>query len=127
MPVGVRRMGAKGASRGVAVVVVSGLVWLLSGSFSTAQTTSALRVEASGPAQRVQGSDGREHIEYDLIVSAAFTAEATLKSLEVLAGGRRLLSLSGSALAASTLASGTSAPTGGRVGSGSTVVVQVDI
>lgn len=127
MPVGVRRMGAKGASRGVAVVVVSGLVWLLSGSFSTAQTTSALRVEASGPAQRVQGSDGREHIEYDLIVSDAFTAEATLKSLEVLAGGRRLLSLSGSALAASTLASGTSAPTGGRVGSGSTVVVQVDI
>jgi hypothetical protein len=120
-------MGAKGAWRGLAAVVALGLVWLLSGSFSSAQTTSALRVEASRPAQRVQGGDGREHIEYDLIVSDAFTAEATLRSLEVRAGGKRLLSMTGSALAASTLALGTSAPTAGRVGSGSAVVIQVDI
>jgi Peptidase family M23 len=103
------------------------LPWLLSGSSSGAQTTSALRVETAGPVERVQGSDGREHIEYDLAVTDAFAAEATLRSLEVRAGGKRLLSVSGSALGASTLAMGTATPTHGRMGSGSTVSIQVDI
>jgi murein DD-endopeptidase MepM/ murein hydrolase activator NlpD len=97
------------------------------GTPSGAQTVAALRVEAAGAPQRVQGSDGREHIEYDLIITNAFTAEATLSSLEVRVGKRRLLSLTGRALAADTLRSGTNMPTDGRVGAGSTVVLQVDI
>ena len=72
------RMGAEGGWRGVAAMAVLGLVCLLPASFSSAQTTSALRVEPAGPVQRVQGSDGREHIEYDFVDSDAFTAEATL-------------------------------------------------
>lgn len=130
MPVRTPWKGARGAWRWPAAAVLAGLVWALWafwGSPTRAQTTSALRVEASGPAQRVQGSDGRQHIEYDLMVTDAFTAEATLKSLQVRSGGRRLLSLRGAALNASTLAAGTSAATDGRVASGSTVVIQVDI
>jgi hypothetical protein len=52
-------------------------------------------VLAAGTAQRVQGSDGRERIDYDLLVTNAFTADATLVSLEVRNHGRKLLSLSG--------------------------------
>jgi CubicO group peptidase (beta-lactamase class C family) len=91
------------------------------------ETTSALRVEVSGTPQRVHGSDGREHIEYDLIVTNAFTAEATLRSLVVGADGQRLLTLSGDRLWAATVRLGTSAPTGGRVGPASTVVTQVGV
>lgn len=121
------RTGTKGLGLVVVALVAVSLVWLHSGARSAARTTSALRVEPSGPAQRVQGSDGRQHIEYDLVVSDAFTAPATLRSLEVRAAGQRLLSLSGAHLADSTLALGTYAATGGRVGSGSAVVIQVDI
>ena len=69
----------------------------------------------------------REHVEYDLIVTNAFTADARLTSLEVRGRRRRLLSLSGAALAAVTLRAGTSAPTDGRVPPASTVVTQVDL
>ena len=44
---------------------------------------TALQVAASGAPQRVHGSDGREHIEYDLVITNAFTAEVTLTSLVV--------------------------------------------
>lgn len=122
------RMGLKGLGLlGVAALAATAIALLVSGAHSTARTTSALAVGVSGPGQQVRGSDGREHIEYDLIVSDAFTAPATLRSLEVRTGRHRLLSLSGSRLAASTLALGTSAQTDGRVGSGSSVVIQVDI
>jgi murein DD-endopeptidase MepM/ murein hydrolase activator NlpD len=127
MRTGGPRTGIKGLGFGVAVLVAVGFALALAATRSTARTASALRVEVSGLGQRVRGSDEREHIEYDLIVSDAFTAPATLRSLEVRTGRHRLLSLSGSRLAASTLALGTSAQTDGRVGSGSTVVIQVDI
>ena len=38
---------------------------------------------APGAPQRVHGSDGREHIEYDLVITNPFTAEVTLTSLVV--------------------------------------------
>jgi hypothetical protein len=56
----------KGVSRGVAVVPVAMFVWPFAGALSDAETSSALRIEISGTPQRVHGSDGREHIEYDL-------------------------------------------------------------
>jgi Peptidase family M23 len=104
-------------------VVVSPLVTVASG----AETTSALRIELSGAPQRVFASDGREHIEYDLIVTDAFTGTATLRSLEVRGGGRLLLSYNKVALAARTLLVGTSKPTDGRVAPASTMSIQVDI
>jgi hypothetical protein len=51
----------------------------------------------------VFGSDRRTHVEYDLVITNAFTTEVTLKSLTVRAGGRRLLKLTGQALAAHTV------------------------
>ncbi len=68
----------------IAVVVIAMFVWPSEGALSDAQTPSALRVEVSGVPQRVHASDGREHIEYNLIITNAFTADATLRSLEVL-------------------------------------------
>jgi len=39
--------------------------------------TTALQVQAARPPQRVYGSDGREHIEYNLVITNDFTADAT--------------------------------------------------
>jgi hypothetical protein len=120
--------GPTGPWRGIAiVVVVAFFVWAFGGALSDARTSSALRVEVSGTPQRVQGSDGREHLEYDLMITNAFTGEATLRSLQVRGDRRGVLSLSGGALGAVTLRVGTSAPTRGRIEPGSTVVIQVDV
>jgi hypothetical protein len=120
--------GATGPWRGIAiVVVVAFFVWAFGGALSNARTSSALRVELVGKPQPVHGSDGREHIEYDLVITNAFTADARLRSLQVRGAGRRLLSRRGAALEAATLRVGTSAPTGGRIEPGSTVVIQVDV
>ena len=121
------RCGANGPFRCIALVAVALFVWPFAGALSGAETTSALRVELPGAPQRVFGSDGREHIEYDLIITNAFTADATLSSLEVRGGGRRLLSLRGAALGAVTLQLTSSKPSDGRIGPASTVVTQVDI
>ena len=124
----VRVGGVRGPAGNLALLVAVFIVWLLvGGALSDAETTSALRVEVSGAPQSVRGSDRREHVEYDLIVTNAFTADARLTSLEVRGRRRRLLSLSGAALAAVTLRAGTSAPTDGRVPPASTVVTQVDL
>ena len=122
-----RASRVKGRSLGIAVVVVALFVSAFAGALSDAQTTSALRVEVSGPPQRVYGSDGREHIEYDLIITDAFTADATLGSLEVRGDGKLLMSLSAAALGATTLRIGTFAPTRGRIEQGATVVALVDV
>jgi Peptidase family M23 len=64
---------------------------------------TALAVRASGPPLAVQASDGREQIEYDLLITNAIDSPVTLRSLEVLDGrGRRLLRLRGEALANAT-------------------------
>jgi hypothetical protein len=114
-------------SCGIAVVVVAMFVWPFAGALSDAETSSALRVEVSGAPQYVHGSDGREHVEYDLIITNAFPADATLRSLEVRGDGRPRLSLSGAALDAATLQLASQTPTGGRIGPASTVVTQVDV
>jgi Peptidase family M23 len=120
--------GATGPWRGIAiVVVVAFFLWAFAGALSEARTSSALRVELVGKPQPVHGSDGREHIEYDLVITNAFTADARLRSLQVSGAGRRLLSRRGAALEAATLRVGTSAPTRGRIEPGSTVMIQVDV
>ena len=115
----------RGATRRVAVAGVWLLVGLIAAAPAGARPT-ALQVEAPGVPQFVHGSDGREHLEYDLIITNVFTAEATLKSLEVRGGGRRLLVLRGAALTAVTRLLFSSVPTA-RISPASTVVTQVDI
>jgi hypothetical protein len=104
-----------------------GFVRLVARRGALARTTSALRVEVSGAPQRVHGSDGREHLEYDLVITNAFTGEATLRSLQVRGDRRRVLSLGRAALGAATLRVGTSAPTRGRIGPGSSVAIVVGV
>ncbi len=64
---------------------------------------TALLVSATNAPLRVLGSDGMEHLEYDLIITNVFTAPLTLTAVEVIApDGRRLLRLAGDTLAANT-------------------------
>lgn len=65
--------------------------------------TTALAVQLATTARAVYGSDGREHIDYDLVITNAFTAPVTLQSIQVRGAGRVLLTLRGRALAAHTL------------------------
>jgi Peptidase family M23 len=64
---------------------------------------TALEVRGVRAPQIVRGTDGHWHIEYDLAITNIFTADVTLRSVEVLDGsGQRLLELDGEALAAVT-------------------------
>jgi Peptidase family M23 len=91
-----------------------------------ASTSTALQVTAVGPPQRVHGSDGREHIDYTLVITNAFTAEATLTSLVVRGGGKELLALGGDALAAFTRPLASEEPTT-SIPKASAVAIFVDI
>lgn len=93
---------------------------------AAADSITALRAEAAHAPQHVHGSDGREHVEYDLVITDAFTGTATLKSLEVRGDGRRLLMLRGGRLAAATRPLFASQPTA-VISPASSVVTQVDV
>jgi len=65
--------------------------------------TTALAVESPHPAQLVAGSDGTTHLEYNLVITNAFTADATLTELVVRdESGGELHRLQGDALRAAT-------------------------
>jgi hypothetical protein len=49
------------------VVLAAVLGWLLVAVVTDARTVSALRVESVGVPYPVHGSNGREHIDYDLV------------------------------------------------------------
>jgi Peptidase family M23 len=67
-------------------------------------TTTALTVSAVNPPVRVFGSDGRTHLEYDLIMQNMFDAPVTVTSIEVSApDGSSLLTLEGEQVAAYTM------------------------
>jgi hypothetical protein len=76
------------------------------GSTAAIQATSqftAIVVSAIGGPVGVPGSDGLEHIEYDLLVTNVFTAPVTLTAIDVLTlDGDRLLRLEGDALLMAT-------------------------
>jgi hypothetical protein len=93
---------------------------------SPAKTTTALRLEASHAPQAVYGSDGREHVEYDLITTNVFSAEATLSGLRVRGDGRTLLTLAGDPLAAFTRKLFTDETTA-TVAPASSVFTQIDV
>jgi hypothetical protein len=91
-----------------------------------ASNTTALEVTAVDAPQRVHGSDGREHIDYDLVITNSFTAEVTLTSLVVRGGGKELLTLSGDALAAFTRPLASEEPTT-SIPKASAVAIFVDV
>jgi murein DD-endopeptidase MepM/ murein hydrolase activator NlpD len=70
---------------------------------SSPELPSALLVSATNRPLRVPGSDGLQHLEYDLIITNVFTAPVTLTSVEIRSGsGRSLLRLTGNDLATVT-------------------------
>jgi hypothetical protein len=89
------------------VAALTGALAVSAGFFArpadAAARVTALSVTASGPALAVRGSDGKAHLDYDLVLTSLFDAPITLTSVEVLSpSGRRLLGLDGDALAAVT-------------------------
>jgi Peptidase family M23 len=108
---------------GVALAVVS---CLCGAARSEAAQTTALAVQVGAPARAVHGSDGREHVDYDLVISNAFTVPARLDALRVFGDGRPVLTLKGRRLADQTLTLA-DAPSKGTVPVSSTVKTLVDV
>jgi hypothetical protein len=76
------------------------------------ETTTALTVSAINPPIRLFGSDGKTHLEHDLILQSMFSAPVTVTSIEVLApDGSSLLKLDGDDVAKFTTPAFTGAPT----------------
>jgi murein DD-endopeptidase MepM/ murein hydrolase activator NlpD len=70
---------------------------------SPAPQTTALLVTSTNAPLRVLGSDGLEHLEYDLVFTNFFTAPVTLTAINVIGpDGSNLLELHGEALAENT-------------------------
>jgi hypothetical protein len=92
-----------------AVVAIAGISLLPAGP--AASSTTALQVAPIATPKRVHGSDGREHIAYDLAITSIFTTKVSLTSLEVRGGGKKLLGLSGDELAAAIRPFGGGGPT----------------
>lgn len=68
-----------------------------------ASQSTAIAVLAINKPLRVLGSDGKEHLEYDLVFTNVFPSPVTLTSIEVTTvDGRQLLRLTGDALKAMT-------------------------
>jgi hypothetical protein len=91
-----------------------------------AQNT-ALDAEIPGTPKHTHGSDGREHIDYDVVLTNAFTADVTLTSVTVRGGGRTLLRMTGAKLADSTNPPPIGSNPTPTIPASSTVVTQVDV
>jgi hypothetical protein len=112
--------------RRIALGAVPVLLLVLGTMPAAAKTTTALHVAASNPPEAVFGSDGREHVEYDLVLTNAFSGDATLGVVSVRADGKPALTLAGDGLAAATHKLFTSDPTA-TIAPGSTAFTQVDL
>lgn len=94
---------------------------------SPAPQSTAIVVSATNDPLRVTGSDGLDHLEYDLIVTNGFLAPVTLTAIGVLTpGGDTLLTLDGDALAMATQPILLMGPTAEIPASG-TVAVVMDV
>jgi murein DD-endopeptidase MepM/ murein hydrolase activator NlpD len=112
--------------RRIALGAVPVLLLVLGTMPAAAKTTTALHVAASNPPEAVFGSDGREHVEYDLVLTNAFSGDAALGVVSVRADDKPALTLAGDGLAAATHKLFTSDPTA-TVAPGSTAFTQVDL
>ena len=112
--------------RRIALAAVFVLVFVPGTMPAAAKTTTALHVEASNPPYAVFGSDGRLHVEYDLVLTNAFVGPATLDAVAVRADGKPALTLTGDALTAATHTLLTSDATV-TIAPASTAFTQVDL
>jgi hypothetical protein len=98
----------------ITILAFAGLVSLISAGLPASAATSRqqpaapqvtpLLVSSSNAPLRVLGSDGLQHVEYDLVYTNVFTAPVTLTAIQVFApDGRELLRLDGDALVAGTM------------------------
>ncbi|GAB3798764.1 M23 family metallopeptidase [Humibacter antri] len=99
----------------------------LSGKPTPTNGVSALLVQPVQPAQVVPASDGRNHVEYDLLVVNAFGEPVTLTDV-IVSGpeGNRLLTVTGRSLAAATQSLYTHAASP-VVAASAAVIVEVDL
>jgi hypothetical protein len=87
-------------------------------------TTTAIVVSATNAPLRVTGSDGLDHLEYDLLVTNGFAAPVTLTAIAVTApDGETLLRLDGDDLVTETQPLLGRAPTAAIPASGAVAVV----
>lgn len=112
--------------RRIALAAVFVLVFVPGTMPAAAKTTTALHVESSNPPYAVFGSDGRLHVEYDLVLTNAFVGPATLDAVAVRADGKPALTLTGDALTAATHTLLTSDATA-TIAPASTAFTQVDL
>jgi len=112
--------------RRIALAAAFVLVFVPGTMPAAAKTTTALHVEASNPPYAVFGSDGRLHVEYDLLLTNAFAGPATLDAVAVRADGKPALTLTGDALTAATHTLLTSDATV-TIAPASTAFTQVDL
>jgi hypothetical protein len=109
-----------------AQLVTLGLAAATASARPSALASTALAVQSPTPARFVYGSDGRTHVEYDLLITNAFTAPVTLKRLQVRDDRRTLVTLKGAALAAATHAIFGEAPLS-RIAPSATVETVIDV
>jgi hypothetical protein len=104
-------MGARGRSGNrywkmlVAVGACGAVCIAATASFAAADggnEITGLTVQDAGSAHYFPGTDGRTHVEYDLVITNGLHTEAKLKSLVVRSGRKTVLKLSGDELADTT-------------------------
>ena len=73
------------------------------GAQDLAMPSTALLAASLNPPHVVRGDDGRDHVEYDLLVTNAFASPVTLAAVEITGpGGAVLGRIEGATLAAAT-------------------------
>ena len=87
---------------------------------------TVLAVKPEGRPLATVGTDRQTHIEYDLIVTNVFPEDVTLTSVDVTAGGRKILQMTGDALAAHVTASFGGNPSA-VIPDSTTKILQIDI
>src|SRR5918998_6689290 len=93
-----------------------------------APQTTGLKVSVIHKPLYAKGSDGKVHLEYDLVSTSVFPVLVTLTKVEVVAGdGHHLLSLKGDALEARTQPLGDYSATTREVPASGSVATLVDI
>ena len=116
---------------GGAIAALPGNGWAqgatLIASPAAGEKTTAIVVSATNDPLRVSGSDGLDHLEYDLLVTNGFAAPVTLTSIAVTApDGETLVRLDGDALVTATQPLLGRTPTAAIPASG-TVAVVMDV
>jgi len=115
-------------SLGIAVGVLASVTTAgVASAASNAGAVTAIFVQPIHDAQVVRGDDGKDHIEYDLLVVNVFDSPVTLSSVTALGpGGKQLAHLEGTELTAATETLYDKTPSA-TIPASATVAVDVDV